>query len=190
VPTPARPSPPRTRLARSLPHTRRSPNWVVFACNDEGVLAPRTPLATAGAKPENIIAVGLGAYEACKPWAAASPSASGRALHLGPRCRQDRRHRAQRCRRQRQGAGRRLVCTHFDRRCIQLQDRDGPISLANSRAARSHLPGGWQAAVRGHQTRAPISSTLLTFRLRSWTRPRSWAPMRRSSTPSSTRTWA
>ncbi|MFN8464977.1 MAG: hypothetical protein U0X20_05475 [Caldilineaceae bacterium] len=50
-------------------------NWVVFGCNDEGVLGTSNALATAGASPDNIIAVGLGAYEACKPWAAGQPSA-------------------------------------------------------------------------------------------------------------------
>ena len=50
-------------------------NWVVFGCNDEGVLGTTNALATAGASPDNIIAVGLGAYEACKPWAAGQPSA-------------------------------------------------------------------------------------------------------------------
>ncbi len=49
-------------------------NWVVFACNDEGVLGTLNALATAGAKTDDIIAVGLGAYEACKPWAAGQPS--------------------------------------------------------------------------------------------------------------------
>ena len=57
-------------------------NWVVFACNDEGVLGTSNALATAGAKPENIIAVGLGAYEACKPWAAGQPSAFKAALFI------------------------------------------------------------------------------------------------------------
>jgi L-arabinose transport system substrate-binding protein len=49
-------------------------NWIVFACNDEGVLGTLNALATAGVNPDNIIAVGLGAYEACKPWAAGQPS--------------------------------------------------------------------------------------------------------------------
>ena len=43
-------------------------HWVVFACNDEGVLGTLNALANAGAKPENVIGVGLGAYEACRPW--------------------------------------------------------------------------------------------------------------------------
>src|SRR5512133_3283256 len=50
-------------------------NWIVFGCNDEGVLGASNALATAGVKPENVIAVGLGAYEACKAWAANQPSA-------------------------------------------------------------------------------------------------------------------
>ena len=49
-------------------------NWIVFGCNDEGVLGTLNALATAGASPDNIIGVGLGAYEACKPWAAGQPS--------------------------------------------------------------------------------------------------------------------
>jgi L-arabinose transport system substrate-binding protein len=49
-------------------------NWVVFGCNDEGVLGALNALATAGATPDNIIGVGLGAYDACKPWAAGQAS--------------------------------------------------------------------------------------------------------------------
>ncbi len=57
-------------------------NWVVFGCNDEGVLGTLNALATAGAKPDNIIAVGLGAYEACKPWAAGQKSGFKAALFI------------------------------------------------------------------------------------------------------------
>jgi len=49
-------------------------NWVVFGCNDEGVLGTLNALATAGVKNDDIIGVGLGAYEACKPWAAGQAS--------------------------------------------------------------------------------------------------------------------
>jgi len=49
-------------------------NWVVFGCNDEGVLGTLNALATAGVKTDAIIGVGLGSYEACKPWAAGQPS--------------------------------------------------------------------------------------------------------------------
>jgi L-arabinose transport system substrate-binding protein len=57
-------------------------NWIVFACNDEGVLGTLNALGTAGVKPDNIIAVGLGAYEACKPWAANQPSGFKAALFI------------------------------------------------------------------------------------------------------------
>lgn len=49
-------------------------NWIVFGCNDEGALGTLNALATAGAKPDDVIGVGLGAYEACKFWAADQPS--------------------------------------------------------------------------------------------------------------------
>jgi L-arabinose transport system substrate-binding protein len=49
-------------------------HWVVFGCNDEGVLGALNALATAGVSTDNIIGVGLGSYEACKPWAAEQPS--------------------------------------------------------------------------------------------------------------------
>ena len=49
-------------------------NWIVFGCNDEGVLGTLNALATAGVKTDDVIGVGLGSYEACKPWAAGQPS--------------------------------------------------------------------------------------------------------------------
>jgi L-arabinose transport system substrate-binding protein len=57
-------------------------NWIVFGCNDEGVLGTLNALTTAGVKPDNIIGVGLGAYEACKPWAANQPSGWKAALFI------------------------------------------------------------------------------------------------------------
>jgi L-arabinose transport system substrate-binding protein len=57
-------------------------HWVVFACNDEGVLGTLNALATAGVSPDNIIGVGLGAYEACKLWAADQPSGFRGALFI------------------------------------------------------------------------------------------------------------
>lgn len=56
--------------------------WVVFACNDEGALGAVNALANAGISPDNIIAVGLGAYEACHPWAAGQPSGFKAALYI------------------------------------------------------------------------------------------------------------
>lgn len=57
-------------------------NWVVFGCNDEGVLGTLNALATAGAQPANIIAVGLGAYLACVPWHANQASGFKAALYI------------------------------------------------------------------------------------------------------------
>jgi L-arabinose transport system substrate-binding protein len=57
-------------------------HWVVFACNDEGVLGTLNALQTQGVSPDNIIGVGLGAYEACKFWAADQPSGFKAALFI------------------------------------------------------------------------------------------------------------
>ena len=57
-------------------------NWIVFGCNDESVLGGINALAAAGVKPDAIIGVGLGAYEACKPWAASQPSGFKAALYI------------------------------------------------------------------------------------------------------------
>jgi len=56
--------------------------WVVFGCNDEGVLGTLNALTNAGFQPDDIIAVGLGAYEACRPWAAGQPSGFKAALYI------------------------------------------------------------------------------------------------------------
>jgi L-arabinose transport system substrate-binding protein len=56
--------------------------WVVFGCNDEGVLGTLNALTNAGFAPDDIIAVGLGAYEACHPWAAGQPSGFKAALYI------------------------------------------------------------------------------------------------------------
>ena len=55
-------------------------HWVVFACNDEGVLGVNNALATQGVATDDILAVGLGANEACKAWAAGVPSGFKSAL--------------------------------------------------------------------------------------------------------------
>ena len=56
--------------------------WVVFACNDEGASGALNALANAGFKADDIIGVGLGAYEACRPWAAGKPSGFKAALYI------------------------------------------------------------------------------------------------------------
>lgn len=57
-------------------------NWVVFACNDEGALGAVNALNNAGFGADHVIAVGLGAYEACRPWAAGQPSGFKAALYI------------------------------------------------------------------------------------------------------------
>lgn len=56
--------------------------WVVYACNDEGVLGSVNALVNAGFNADDILAVGLGAYEACRPWAADVPTGFKAALYL------------------------------------------------------------------------------------------------------------
>jgi len=57
-------------------------NWVVFSCNDEGVLGANNALNTAGVDPKNVLGVGIGAYEACKAWVANQPSGFKSALFI------------------------------------------------------------------------------------------------------------
>ena len=57
-------------------------NWVVVACNDEGVLGTVNALRNGGYEPASIIAVGLGAYEACRPWKEGIESGFRSALYL------------------------------------------------------------------------------------------------------------
>jgi L-arabinose transport system substrate-binding protein len=56
--------------------------WVAFACNDEGALGALNALTNAGFRPDDLIVVGLGAYEACHPWAAGQASGFKAALYI------------------------------------------------------------------------------------------------------------
>ncbi len=56
--------------------------WVVVACNDEGVSGALNALRTASFQPADIIAVGLGAYEACRPWQEGIETGYRSALYL------------------------------------------------------------------------------------------------------------
>lgn len=56
--------------------------WVVVSCNDEGVSGAVNALKNAGYTSDDVIAVGLGAYEACRPWAAKQPSMFKAALYI------------------------------------------------------------------------------------------------------------
>jgi L-arabinose transport system substrate-binding protein len=56
--------------------------WVVFGCNDEGTLGTLNALKNSGIQPKDMIVVGLGAYEACHPWAAGQESGFKAALYI------------------------------------------------------------------------------------------------------------
>ena len=56
--------------------------WVVTGCNDESVLGAINALTAAGVAPADIIGVGLGAYEACRPWAAGQDTGFKGALFI------------------------------------------------------------------------------------------------------------
>jgi L-arabinose transport system substrate-binding protein len=56
--------------------------WVVTGCNDESVLGAINALTAAGVAPADIIGVGLGAYEACRPWSASQESGFKSALFI------------------------------------------------------------------------------------------------------------
>jgi L-arabinose transport system substrate-binding protein len=56
--------------------------WVIAGCNDESVLGAINALTAAGVAPGDIIGVGLGAYEACRPWAAGQDSGFKGALFI------------------------------------------------------------------------------------------------------------
>ncbi|MCV6822985.1 MULTISPECIES: arabinose ABC transporter substrate-binding protein [Halocynthiibacter] len=74
-----------TSLAATGPVLTANPGvdkWVVFACNDEGVLGANNALKNAGFNPDDVIAVGLGAYEACRPWKEGIPSGFKAALYI------------------------------------------------------------------------------------------------------------
>ncbi len=57
-------------------------HWVVTGCNDESVKGAIQALLAAGIPVENIIGVGLGAYEACKDWQTDEPSGFRGALYI------------------------------------------------------------------------------------------------------------
>lgn len=56
--------------------------WVIAGCNDESVLGAINALSSQGVAPADIIGVGLGAYEACRPWAAGQDSGFKGALFI------------------------------------------------------------------------------------------------------------
>jgi L-arabinose transport system substrate-binding protein len=57
-------------------------NWVVFSCTDSGIAGSLKAFAAAGVKTEDILGIGIGAYEACIPWAAGQPTGFKASLNI------------------------------------------------------------------------------------------------------------
>jgi L-arabinose transport system substrate-binding protein len=57
-------------------------HWIVWGCNDENVQGAVTALQNAGITPDNVDGVGLGAYLACKDWAAGKPTGMKASLFI------------------------------------------------------------------------------------------------------------
>ncbi|WP_035845026.1 substrate-binding domain-containing protein [Kitasatospora azatica] len=71
-----------TRIAAALSANPAVKHWVVWGCNDENVQGGIAAAQQAGIGAENVIGVGLGAYLACKDWAAGKPSGMRAALFI------------------------------------------------------------------------------------------------------------
>jgi L-arabinose transport system substrate-binding protein len=57
-------------------------HWVLWSCNDDGVLGAVRSLENAGVKADNIIGVGLGAHMACDEWNKAKPTGFKAAVYI------------------------------------------------------------------------------------------------------------
>ncbi|MDR1712259.1 MAG: substrate-binding domain-containing protein [Propionibacteriaceae bacterium] len=57
-------------------------HWIVWGCNDENTTGVTTALQNGGVAPADIISVGLGAYLACKDWAAGQDTGNKAALYI------------------------------------------------------------------------------------------------------------
>jgi L-arabinose transport system substrate-binding protein len=57
-------------------------HWVLWSCNDDGVLGAVRALENAGVKADNIIGVGLGAHMACDEWNKAKPTGFKAAVYI------------------------------------------------------------------------------------------------------------
>jgi len=57
-------------------------NWVVVGCNDENVSGVVTAMQNAGISTDNIDAVALGGYLACKPWYTNTPTGMKASLYI------------------------------------------------------------------------------------------------------------
>jgi L-arabinose transport system substrate-binding protein len=59
-------------------------NWVLWSCNDDGVLGGVRALESAGVSADKVIGVGLGAHLACDEWNKGKPTGFKSAIYLNP----------------------------------------------------------------------------------------------------------
>ncbi|MDR0594589.1 MAG: substrate-binding domain-containing protein [Bifidobacteriaceae bacterium] len=70
------------KAAATLTANASVKHWIVWGCNDENTTGVTTALQNGGVAPGDIISVGLGAYLACKDWAAGQESGNKAALYI------------------------------------------------------------------------------------------------------------
>ena len=72
-------------MSAALNNHREVTRWLVWSCNDEGVVGAITALANAGIGTDRVIGVGLGANLACDQWRPGRVSAYRAAIALDPK---------------------------------------------------------------------------------------------------------
>jgi L-arabinose transport system substrate-binding protein len=69
-------------MAAATTNNSDATHWVIWSCNDEGVVGAIQALQNAGYSPDQLIGVGLGANLACDQWSSGEPSAYRSAIAL------------------------------------------------------------------------------------------------------------
>lgn len=72
-------------MSAAVNNHRDVERWIVWSCNDEGVVGAIKALANAGIGADRVIGVGLGANLACDQWKAGADSAFRSAIALDPK---------------------------------------------------------------------------------------------------------
>jgi len=72
-------------MSAALNNNRGVDRWLVWSCNDEGVVGATRALANAGIGADRVIGVGLGANMACDQWRLGRATAYRAAIALDPR---------------------------------------------------------------------------------------------------------
>lgn len=69
-------------MAAAVTNNRDATHWVIWSCNDEGVVGAIQAFQNAGYGPDQLIGVGLGANMACDQWSSGEPSGYRSAIAL------------------------------------------------------------------------------------------------------------